>query len=187
MLKEVIIFPTDTVYGIGASINDFESINKIYEIKGREFNKPIAVLTASIEDLSDYVIITEEFKTLAKELWPGAITFILKTTDKYYNLTKEETLGVRMPNHQKALEILTKYGPLKTTSVNKSSEQPLNNYLEIKEIYGKVVNKIYPNEEKISEVSSTVIDLTNDLKILRHGEITMDIIENILKRKGESL
>lgn len=185
MLKEIIIFPTDTVYGMGASVDDQKSIEQIYQIKGRKFNKPIAVLTASIEDLKDLVVITKDFELLAKSLWPGPITFILKTTESYYLKTNEKTLGVRMPNHQLALELLRKYGPLKTTSVNKTNEEPLNNYLEIKAKYGKVISKIYPNEEKSSLISSTVIDLTNNLELIRSGEITTEIINKILERKGE--
>lgn len=181
MLKEVLIFPTDTVYGIGASLYDTESIKKIYEIKGRDFNKPLAVLCSNIKQIDEFAYMDKKASLLAKLLWPGGLTMVLKTKPKYFELTGESTIAVRIPNHKLALSLLDQYGPMKTTSVNASGELPLNDYDVIYEKYNLFVNKIYRNEEKIQEVSSTVIDLVNDLKILREGNITKEDILDYLK------
>lgn len=180
MKKELYIFPTDTVYGIGAKLYDKSSINEIYRIKGRDFNKPISVLCSNIEQISDFALLTNEAIKLAKAFWPGALTLILKTTNKYYNDTKEESIGVRIPNHKLALKLIEELGPLKTTSVNKSGSEPLNDYDEIMNEYNKEYIKIYKNEELISKVSSTVIDLTNNLKVIREGDIKIEDIKSVL-------
>lgn len=181
MLKEVIIFPTDTVYGIGASIYDMESINRIYDIKGRNFNKPLAVLCYDIKQIEEFAVITSKDRLLANRFWPGGLTLILKTNQKYFDLTKELTIGVRIPNHKLALELLKKYGPMKTTSVNDSGEEPFNDYETINERYKNIVKDIYENNEEIQKVSSTVIDTLNNYNVLREGNITQLDIINCIK------
>lgn len=181
-MDKIIIFPTDTVYGIGTGINNLDGIKKIYEIKGRDFTKPMAVLCANLDQVAEFAVLTREAKLLAKQFWPGGLTLILNTTDKYNKKTFEKTIGVRIPNHKQALNLLIKYGPLKTTSVNNSEEEPLNDYEIIKQRYENLVDEIYPNDEVISEHSSTVINLTNkDLYIIRQGSITIDEINEVLK------
>lgn len=179
MKNKVIVFPTDTVYGIGAALYDKEGIDRIYKIKGRDFNKPLAVLCASIEQIESFAILSIKAKKIGNIYWPGGLTLILKTNNEYYNKTKEETIGVRIPNHPVALKILLENGPMKTTSVNNSNEPPLNEYSVINERYKNLVDKIYNNDLKLEEVSSTVIDLTTDeIKVLRQGNISK---EEILK------
>lgn len=182
MLNKVIVFPTDTVYGVGASIYDKKSISKIYEIKGRDFNKPIAVLCSSIKQMEEFAVITDEARKIGEAFWPGGLTLILKTNEKYFNFSGEKTIGVRIPNHKLALNLISEYGPLKTTSINKSGEEPLNDYEIIKNVYGNVIDDIYENNEKISRISSTVIDLTNNLNIIRLGDITIEMINEVLKK-----
>lgn len=178
----VIIFPTDTVYGIGTPIMDTEGIKKIYQIKGRSFDKPLALLAASIEAVEPYAIVTNAVRRLASAFWPGGLTLILKTQPDYEKATGEKTLGVRIPNHPLALELLEKYGPMKTTSVNQSGEAPINQYDEIKAKYNDQVDHIYENDQPILEVASTVLDLSNmKIKILRSGAISEKEIYKALK------
>ena len=172
---KIIAFPTDTVYGIGALIDDEVAIKKIYNLKKRNLNKPLAVLAASIDDILPYVEeIRLDVKILMEKYWPGALTIIFKKSAKTLPSVTcgLDTIGFRIPNDETALEILKKVGPIATTSINISGQPPLNDYHEIEKEFGDEIDYLFEKEVKSSNVSSTVIDCTNeDIKVLRQGEI----------------
>ncbi|CAP18361.1 Translation factor SUA5 [Candidatus Phytoplasma mali] len=179
----LIIFPTDTIYGIGAKINDNEGINKIYKLKKRDFSKPLSVLFADLSQVRHLVKINSTSRKLINYFWPGPLTLILKTTSFYKKKNKENNLGIRQPKHPLALKLLKKHGPLKTTSVNISGFPPLNNYKVIRQIYEKKVDYIfYSSNQNLSKLSSTVLDLqlNNNFKILREGSITKEMIYKVI-------
>ncbi|MGN1200637.1 MAG: L-threonylcarbamoyladenylate synthase [Candidatus Caccovivens sp.] len=179
--NKLIIFPTDTVYGIGCGIFDKENIEKIYKIKHRPKTKPLACLCANLEQIESIAIVGESERKLIEHLLPGALTIILKAKDDVKKVTGFETVGVRIPNSHIALSILSEMGPMLTTSVNESEQTPLNDYEEIVQKYGKIVDKVYNTTEKSSNLSSTVVSLlSGELKLLREGEISKDAIEEIL-------
>lgn len=181
----IIIFPTDTVYGIGCLFDDKEAQEKIYEIKKRPKNKRLSVLCSSIEDIEKIAYLDDRAKLLIAKYMPGGLTIILKTKEEYLSSYIYETIGVRIPNHQKTLELLKETGPLANTSVNISGEEPLNDYEVIKERFGKMVDEIFPNFEKPLGLPSTVIDLTSDdVKLIRQGAISFQDIIKTLEEKG---
>ncbi|WP_025725083.1 L-threonylcarbamoyladenylate synthase [Acholeplasma granularum] len=182
-MNHIIIFPTDTVYGMGTPYLNKEGLKKIYEIKGRDFNKPIAVLVSNIDQVKQIGLMDESIEIILQNFWPGALTIILNSTPQYFEVSGEKTIGVRMPNHPLALELIEKLGPLKTTSVNQSNEAPLNDYELILKTYGHLVDKVYPNDLKLTETSSTVIDFTKEeLIIIRQGDVTLKDIQNVLNK-----
>ena len=94
-----------------------------------------------------------------------------------------ETVGVRIPNHPVALKLLEEYGPMATTSVNLSGEDPLNDYDEIVNKFMDKVDMIYPNDLKSSKISSTVVNMTtNPYELIREGEISFKDILNFLNK-----
>lgn len=178
MLNKIIIFPTDTVYGIGCRFDDEESKNKILEIKKRPANKRFSVLCSSIDEALKLGIFDDYSLRVAKKYWPGALTLIVKTNPnyvKYYG----DTIGIRIPNHGIALDILRDYGPMATTSVNISGFEPLNDYEEIINQFKDKVDMVYQNPYKTSGVSSTVVDLSNGINIIRLGDINEDDLKNV--------
>lgn len=178
-MNNILIFPTDTVYGIGAKIDDVESLKEIFNIKNRETNKRLAVLCYDLSQIEEIAYVTKEAKILINKFLPGGLSIVLKTKEKYINEMIGDTIAVRIPNHKLALEIL-KESPYATTSVNTSNEPPINDYDLITKLYKDKVKKIYPNSEKIQEVSSTVINLTTKLSVIREGIITLEEINNAL-------
>ena len=177
----VIIFPTDTVYGIGTKIFDIDGINKIYDIKKRPKDKPLACLCSSLEQIKSIAVVTKKVEALINKFLPGALTLILESKEEVYNKIGYKTIGVRIPNCKLALDILNENGPMLTTSVNESGFKPINEYELIVKEYENVVDKIYESNEKSSNLSSTVALLTNDdIKILREGEITLSMINDCL-------
>ena len=180
-MGRVIIFPTDTVYGIGTQIFDTEGIKRIYEIKNRPLDKPLACLCSNIKQIEDIAIIDDNARKLIDKFLPGALTLILESKDIVKEKIGYKTIGVRIPNSKIALSILEENGPMLTTSVNDSGEAPMNHYSEIVEKYGKLVDKIYDNDSKILEIPSTVVMIIDgDIKILREGYIKKEEIGKIL-------
>lgn len=180
----VICFPTETVYSLSCDASNKDAINKIYKIKNRPINKQFAVLMSDIEMARCYVEINERANNLINKYSPGAVSYVLPLKDGSSiskNIIKDGTLAVRIPDHDIAQCILNAYGrPLVGTSVNFSSQKSACSIKEIpEEIKSKVDIVIDDVEEKISGISSTLIDLSHDnIKILRQGEINVICSEN---------
>lgn len=172
---EVIIFPTDTVYGIGCKFNDTLAKKKIIDIKQRDPFKKIAVLCANLEQIEELCFVDDKSRRIIDAFLPGPLTIILK--GKEY-----DTIGVRIPNNEIALKILSDNGPMSTTSVNISGCEPINDPSEIRDKYSSVVSHIYIDDNpKLSMQSSTVLDMTNGLQILREGAISLEDIKKVLQ------
>lgn len=183
-MSKLVIFPTDTVYGIGCAINDIEGIEKIYTLKQRSKDKPLACLCASLAQIEEIAQLDEKARNLIKEFMPGALTLILPAKACVFNSIGYKTIGVRIPNSSQAIELLQKNGPMLTTSVNESGQPPLNEYSKILKQYKNLVDQIYPPQGISSSISSTIVDLSSsEIKLLREGTIKFEQI--LLKYKSE--
>ncbi len=167
---EVIIFETDTVYGIGCLIDSEIGIKRIYEVKKREDKKPLAILCANIEQVKKLVQDFENHRYLAELHWPGALTLIFnKNMGVSDTITSGfNTVGVRIPKDTTALRILEKYGPMAVTSLNISSEPALLSFEDTLAFKNRVDYIVKGRD--LSSISSTVYDCVNN-KILRQGTI----------------
>lgn len=173
LIGKTICFGTDTVYGIGALMDDKKGINKIYYLKHREARKPLAVLCGCTADVFKYAKPANPIMIkMIKTYWPGALTIIFDDKRK-----EEGTIAFRIPNNKYALMILNKFGPMPTTSVNISGQPPLNTIEDIDKEFGYKIDYIvrFPEEHISSNIASTVVKVTKDnYKILRQGEIIID-------------
>ena len=167
----VILYPTDTVYGLGVNVFNQDAVEEVYRIKNRNFNKPLSVSVSSINDLLLITEIRIEHRNLIIDKLPGPFTFVLYKTpvipDKYISNSKK--IGVRIPKSKIAIE-LSQIFPITTTSANLSSKETLETPKKIaKQLNGDVdlaidVGPLTPKK------ASTVVDLTKkDYKILRQG------------------
>lgn len=178
---DVIIFPTDTVYGIGAKINDKDALEKIYELKKRPKDNRLAVLCSSIEDIKEIAYLNDNAYKLINHYMPGALTIVLKSKEEYQSEYIFETVAVRIPDHELTLRILNENGPLATSSVNISGSAPLNDYIDIVKVFGNDVTYVFPNALKSSKVSSTIVDLSNGgCTLIREGSIKFSEILKLL-------
>lgn len=171
----IIIFPTDTVYGVGCSAFKPKSINKIFQIKGRDFSKALPILVGNLEQIN---LVAEKLdrrsELLIKTFWPGPLTIILpKHASLPPNLSPYETVGIRMPNHSWLLELLNLTGPLAATSANPSGSPEAKNVEEaVKTMDGKI-DFIIDGGQSGANLPSTVIDCQSaEIKILREGPIS---------------
>ena len=176
----VIIFPTDTVYGIGCNCYNENAINKIFELKGRDYSKPINVLIDSVDKIDQLASsISDIERKLIDKYMPGDMTIILKKNTNVPDLLTAnlDSVGVRIPNNRIALEILKKVDiPLGTTSANISGEAALCDFNDVvSEFNGKVDAIINGGESEIGVASTIVRVDDNEIKILRQGNLKIDI------------
>jgi L-threonylcarbamoyladenylate synthase len=180
----IAIFPTETVYGIGTSAFSHGGIRRIYALKGRRWNKPLALLVPSLEAAAPLVedIPPEAFR-LAEEFWPGPMTLVFRASALGKLVTGGlPTMGVRIPDHPFALAILRTVGvPLATTSVNRSGEDPATSGVSAAKIFGSKVEWMIDGGACPLKEASSVIDLSHyPFTIKRQGSIAKQALENVL-------
>jgi tRNA threonylcarbamoyl adenosine modification protein (Sua5/YciO/YrdC/YwlC family) len=168
----VIIYPTDTVYGLGCALFNKKGIDKIYEIKRRNRKQPLSFVCADLKDISRYARVSDfAYKTM-KRLLPGPYTFILEASRLVPKiiLPKRLTTGIRVPDNQICLSLVRELGqPIISTSVTTEDGEVLSDPCEIKEKFGKRVDLIIDGGILASEPSS-VISLVDDIiEIIRVG------------------
>ena len=174
----VIIYPTDTLYGLGADINNQEAIKKVFVLKGRNFQQPISVMVSEIKDIQKIALVNKNQERFIQALLPGPFTVILK---KKKNINKiltggKNTIGIRMPDSKICRKLSYKM-PITTTSANISGQKPTLNVKKMANIFGnKKVELILKGPPKFCNTkfkrmtgkASAIIDLTfNPPKILR--------------------
>jgi len=174
----VIIFPTDTVYGIGCNPYDANAVKKIYEIKSREKIKSLPVLASSIEIVKQISIIDEFTEKIIKKYWPGPLTLILKLKDKNLkeSLNLEDKIAVRIPNSVCTLKLLNKCNLLVGTSANVSGD---SSFTDPQECMKNVKNyDIFVDGGTItSKGESTIIEIENEkIHFIREGALKKEDI-----------
>jgi len=171
---EIIGVPTDTVYGIAADLYDEAALDRLYELKGRDDGKPIAILVASLEQGLLLGAMTDRALELADRHWPGAVTLVvprLETAPDWLGDTKRRTVALRCPDHPVALALLELTGPLAVTSANKSDNEPVRSASEAEAIFDGEVLTYLPGDAGGGE-PSTLVDLTQPAEVvLRSGPI----------------
>ncbi|OLP66799.1 Threonylcarbamoyl-AMP synthase [Bacillus pumilus] len=184
--NEVVAFPTETVYGLGANAKDTEAVMKIYEAKGRPSDNPLIVHIAEIQQLHEFALIeNEKAKALMDAFWPGALTIVLPSKPDV--LSKQvtaglTTVGVRMPDHPIALELIRASGlPIAAPSANQSGKpSPTQADHVASDLDGRIAGIVDGGSTGIG-VESTVVSCVNDIPvILRPGGITKEALEEVV-------
>ncbi len=169
--------PTDTVYGIAADPWSETGMNALFDLKGRGPEHPVALLVADLEQARELCVITGRARTLAKQHWPGPLTLVLEAARDLPDWIGDQargTVGVRVPEHPTALELLERAGTLAVSSANRSSEAPAVNDDEARAIFADAVIGYLPGEGSAG-TASTVLDLTVDPPaLLRRGPVIVD-------------
>jgi len=165
----VVAFPTDTVYGLGASADDEVAQKRIYTIKGRPVGMPLILMVAAESQLEGLVHVDSRAEEMMRKWWPGPLTLVLHAVGG-------GTLGVRIPKHTVALDLLRHAGPLMTTSANLHGREPAMNAEEAAALSG--VMAVVDGGAAPGGTASTVVDLTGpEPHVLREGAIpTNDVL-----------
>jgi L-threonylcarbamoyladenylate synthase len=171
----LVVFPTDTVYGLAAWPYQAEFVERLYVVKGRNSTRAIAVLIPRPEDLNRVAISPSKAALkLAQRFWPGPLTLIMSKHPSLPDvLSPQPTIGIRVPNHKVALTILMLTGPLAVTSANLSGKNNTNTAQEAFEQLEGRVHLIIDGGKSPGGVPSTVVDCTTpEPRILRSGPIS---------------
>ncbi|MBI5442354.1 MAG: threonylcarbamoyl-AMP synthase [Deltaproteobacteria bacterium] len=168
----VIVYPTDTVYGLGCDITSKHGVERIIRIKGRDPKKPMSFVCSDLTHISRYARVTNSAYRILKRFLPGPYTFILEASHEVPKmlLTKQKTVGIRIPDNPVCSALVAQLGsPVLSTSANPTGAEPLNDPAEIQSALGKQVDLIL-EIGVLSRVPSTVISLVGDeVRVLREA------------------
>lgn len=182
---KIVVFPTETVYGIGTNGLDEQAVKRLYEVKQRPLNKPISLLVSNMEMVNQIAKdITETEYKIMENFFPGPLTIILKKKDVVPDIVTagQDTVGVRMPGGEIARKLVEITGvPIAAPSANITGEPSGTDLQEIKKHFEENVD--FYIDGGISElgVSSTIVQVVDGKpQILRQGSITLEQINEIL-------
>ncbi len=181
----LVAFPTETVYGLGGDALNPDSSRKIYAAKGRPSDNPLIVHVADFEDLETIVKeVPDSARKLAKAFWPGPLTMIMNKNDRvpYETTGGLDTVAIRMPNNEIALELIRQSGGFIAAPSANTSGRPSPTVARycIEDLSGKIEMILDGGQVGIG-LESTIVDLTSDVPmILRPGYITLDMLKEIL-------
>lgn len=181
----VVLYPTDTLYGLGADAGSNTGVAKVQEIKGRSERKPIHAIVSDLEMARQYGAVPEIVETLLSELPYGKITFIVPKLEKYYSgILRGPTFGFRIPDNTFCIEMVRAFGgPVTTTSANTAGERPERDVDGIlAQLRSAPIDLVVDAGELSLSAPSTVLDLSGEMpRILREGAVKLTEIAPYLE------
>ncbi len=181
---ELIVIPTDTVYGIGTRPDDAAAIHRLFEAKGRPLDLSLAVLVPSVAAARAIAVFEQAAERLAGRFWPGPLTLVLPRTEASvsWDLGSDEgTIGVRMPHHPLALAVLARIGPLAVSSANRTGEPPASDCDALSRALGDRVAVFLCQDQPLAGPPSTVVQLVaGELRMIREGELSRSQLQEAI-------
>ncbi len=182
---KLVVFPTDTVYGMGADAFNKEAVGRIFAAKKRDANKPLQVLIAQKSDLQAIAKDQSEIlERLASEFWPGPLTLVMLAKADFPSRVRcgRETIGVRMPAHPVALKLIEAFGaPVAATSANISGSPDPVNAEEVMDYLGDKVALILDGGPTPGGIPSTVLDISvQPPVVLRQGKLSSEDLNRVV-------
>ncbi len=179
--ETLMVFPTDTVYGLGGNAREESVTSRVYRVKQRSTEKPLTLHLFSTDDIPKYTVdLSEKQQEIIESLLPGPYTLVLpaNSTAPDVSVSREKKVGIRVPDSDSFRELEQNVDfPIVGTSVNKSGEPPMTDFDRIVEEFGGIVDLFIQSEEEMSHESSTVLDLTFDPPKALRGEFPSEELE----------
>ena len=180
--RGLIAFPTDTVFGL-ACIMDEEATAKVYEVKGRDFRKPLPMMCNGAQMIKEVAYVNEEAEKIIGAFMPGPLTLIFNKKECVSDHITQglDTIGIRVPADDFILQLISELGsPIMVTSANLSGSASLIRYADVlKEFDGKIEGIV--DGDARGEMASTIVDVCAEPKILREGPITLDMLKEVIR------
>jgi len=177
----VVVFPTDTLYGLGADVFSLPALQRIFAIKGRPAELALPVLVAGLDQVESVALpMSNQAQELAERFWPGPLTLVMRRSPELPDLVTggADTVAVRMPAHRIPLALARRLGrPITGTSANLSGQPDLLDLDSIENQLGNLVDYIIRSGPPPEGTGSTVVDITrNKPRLLREGAISLEEI-----------
>jgi tRNA threonylcarbamoyl adenosine modification protein (Sua5/YciO/YrdC/YwlC family) len=180
---ELVVIPTDTVYGIGARPDRKKATALLFSAKRRPRDLTLPVLAANAEDAARVGVLDDRARALGDRFWPGGLTLVLPRTElsRRWDLgDQNSTVGIRVPDHPLALALLRITGPLAVTSANLSGGPTPSDCPGVRALFGQAV-AVYLCVGPVGAVASSVVDLSGpEPQILREGAIPAEELRALL-------
>jgi L-threonylcarbamoyladenylate synthase len=171
--EEVVGIPTETVYGIGVDPLSQAAVDKVFNLKERDENKPLSLLVHSFHDLIKLKIISK-VPEIVELYWPGPLTIIVESELNFADgvgTKNPNSIGVRVPDNELALELLKKTGPLAVTSANISGQEDITNEKDAESVFGDKIGH-YLQGSALHGSGSTIVDFRDEeFKVIREGPL----------------
>lgn len=181
---ELVVLPTDTVYGLGADAFTPEAVARLLEVKGRQRDMPVPVLVGSWSTIDGLVTnVDTQARNLIEAFWPGGLTLVVRhaPTLRWDLGDAEGTVAIRMPLHPVAIELLEATGPMAVSSANRHAQPPAQTAAQAREQLGDDVAVYLEDGPAAGGVASTIVDLTGDTpRILRLGAISAEALREVV-------
>lgn len=181
---EIIAFPTETVYGLGADINNDKAIRNIFKAKNRPVDNPLIAHIGNIDNLEKLVdSVPKKAKMLMDKFWPGPLTIVLKKKDSISSVATGglNTIGIRMPNHIITEIILSKDLTIVAPSANISGSPSPTSFSHVKNDLDRLIYGIINGGECLEGIESTILEITDDKPVvLRPGTITIEELREVI-------
>jgi tRNA threonylcarbamoyl adenosine modification protein (Sua5/YciO/YrdC/YwlC family) len=189
---ELVVLPTDTVYGVGADAFDPAAVRRLLAAKGRGREMPPPVLVSTATTLDALAVgIPSYARALVDELWPGPLTLVCRQqTSLQWDLGDTRgTVAVRMPDHEVALELLARTGPLAVSSANRSGMEAATDADRAEAMLGESVEVILDAGPTQGPLASTIVDATgpNGGRVLRLGAVSLERLNEIVASVGAEI
>ena len=161
-----ILYPTDTLWGLGVRPDDRVGVGRLYALKERPGGMPVAVAASSYEELEPYVKLSSTARATLRRWLPGPFTFLLRASPRARRewtpsvLGESHTVGVRIPDHPIARALLARTGPLTTTSANRHGDPPSRSPAEARRLFGRGVGAYVTGGTPPSGRPSMIVALT---------------------------
>ena len=178
----LVVFPTDTVYGLGCDPRNAKAVEAIFQIKKRKRSKQLPLLGYSKEEISKIAIYDEMSSMIADRFWPGQVTLVLKLKDNEIKkaMNQDDKIAVRVPNHPCALAFLKESKLIVGTSANFSGLPAFSDSKKVQENFSGY-DVFLDGGTILNSTDSTIVEVRNGtLKVLRQGKVTREEITNSL-------
>jgi Sua5/YciO/YrdC/YwlC family protein len=180
----LIVYPTETVYGVGADIFNQVAVKNVYLAKNRPFDMALSVAVSDKKMMERVAVLDDNADKLIKAFLPGPLTIIIEKQPDISDLVTavSKKVGIRMPDHPVAIEIIKRTGPIVATSANLHSNPDATTIDEaVKDFGSKISMYVDAGPSKLKKPSTIVWIMNNEVEIIRQGAISIKQIEDVLK------